>query len=192
MALKFLGAAVEVESVEQLRVEPDRRFEFALGFVRTIGEPQRDRTGQVRLGKIGCELECFQAGDIRLNGVDGSHVEISEKNRSGDGDRRVGESVARVDLYRLLEHLYRILETLATVLVKELSPAQIIVVGVDVDGAESSHREFLALAQDHPQRLDDRLRDILLDREDVFHLAVVFLGPQVIAVGDIYELRGYA
>src|SRR5262245_13600663 len=39
-------------------------------------------------------------------------------------------------------------------------------------------------------RLDDRFDNLVLDGEHVSHLAVVPLGPEVIAVGDVDELTG--
>ena len=66
--------------------------------------------------------------------------------------------------------------------------AQIKIVSLDVHGARLLDRFFLALAQNHAQRIDYRLRDLVLYCEDILHLAVVALGPQVITVRDVYEL----
>ena len=38
--------------------------------------------------------------------------------------------------------------------------------------------------------LDDGRGDVVLDVEDVGHFAVVALGPEVIAIADVHELRG--
>lgn len=38
------------------------------------------------------------------------------------------------------------------------------------------------------ERPYDRFRDFVLNRENIFQLAIVALGPQVVAVGDIDEL----
>ena len=42
------------------------------------------------------------------------------------------------------------------------------------------------------EHIHDGLRDLVLDREDVGHLAIVALRPQVAAVGDGDQLRGHA
>ena len=75
---------------------------------------------------------------------------------------------------------------------KEFPAAEVIVVGVHIDGVQSLHRQLLAFAQNHAQCLDDRLRDVLLNGEDISHLAIVLLRPEVIAVGDVDQLRGDA
>src|SRR5438128_5070736 len=41
-----------------------------------------------------------------------------------------------------------------------------------------------------PERRGDGLRDLILNREDVGHLAVVALGPEMKTIGDLDELRG--
>ena len=49
-----------------------------------------------------------------------------------------------------------------------------------------------ARAQLDLQRRDDGARDVLLHGEHVFQLAIVRLGPQLVAVPRAYELRGDA
>ena len=54
------------------------------------------------------------------------------------------------------------------------------------------HRHPLGvrLEQRHAERPGDLLRDLGLDREDVVELAIVALGPHVVAVRDVDQLRG--
>ena len=49
-----------------------------------------------------------------------------------------------------------------------------------------------ATREGHPQSLGDRLRNLILHVEDVFQLAVVALGPQLIAIGHLAQLHGDA
>ena len=51
---------------------------------------------------------------------------------------------------------------------------------------------LLAFAEYHAKSFHDRLRDIVLNGEDVLHLAVVALRPQMITVGNVHELSGDA
>src|SRR5688572_4567519 len=71
----------------------------------------------------------------------------------------------------------------------ELSPAQVILVGLDVHRAVALDGFLLALAEYHAKRVEDSLRDLVLDGENVFHVAVEFSRPQLIPVGDVDQLR---
>jgi len=42
------------------------------------------------------------------------------------------------------------------------------------------------------QRLGDRLADLVLDGKDIDELAIVGFRPQVVAIGDLDQLRGNA
>src|SRR5687767_1550261 len=97
-----------------------------------------------------------------------------------------------VYLDRLREHLPRMLETLATQLVKALTSAQIVIVRLHVHGARLFDLLLLALAEYDAERFNDRLRDVVLNREHILHLAIVSLRPELIAVGDIHQLRSDA
>src|SRR5215203_5202910 len=70
-----------------------------------------------------------------------------------------------------------------------LATTQIIVVSLYVHGARLLDLLFFAFGEDDAQRLYDRLRDVVLNGEDVFDLAVVFLRPEVRSVCDVHELR---
>src|SRR5262245_42524222 len=63
---------------------------------------------------------------------------------------------------------------------------RLLIVGTAFDGGPGLARERWR------DRLDDRFDDLVLDGEHVSHLAVVALGPDVIAVGDVDELSGDA
>ena len=69
---------------------------------------------------------------------------------------------------------------------------QVEVVGIEVGRAALLDRLLLLGQQLELQRLDDRFRDLVLQREDVAQVAVVALGPDVVAGGAIDQLRGDA
>src|SRR5687768_12316889 len=73
-----------------------------------------------------------------------------------------------------------------------LAPAEIVIVCLNVVGARFLDLLLLTFAEDYPQRLHYRLCYVVLNRKDVFHLAVVALRPQMISVGDVHELCGDA
>src|SRR5688500_11283047 len=73
-----------------------------------------------------------------------------------------------------------------------LPPAQIIVVRLHILGARFLDLLLLSLTQDYTQRFYDSLRDVVLDREHILHLAVVSLGPEVVSVRYVHELRSDA
>src|ERR1700687_1787826 len=183
------GPSIEIEGIEQLWVELDCLLEFLLRVPELLRDPQRERSGEVGLREIRSQLESLLASDIRLHRVDPLRVEIDVKERAGDRDSGIGEGIARVGLDRLFVHLHSVLQALSPVLMKKLAAAEIVVVRINVDGAHLSHRELFAFAQNDSQRFDDRLGYVVLDRENVLHLAIVLLGPEVVAVGGVNQLR---
>lgn len=79
-------------------------------------------------------------------------------------------------------------EAAAAHLVQALAPAQVIIVGLHVDGAGLADQLALVVREDHPQCLDDSLRNVVLDGENVLHVAVVAFRPQVGSVGHVDQL----
>ena len=84
------------------------------------------------------------------------------------------------------------LETLASKLVRALSSAQVVVVGLHVHRARLLDLLLLAFAEDDAKRFHDRLRDIVLNSEDILHLPIVPLRPELISISNVDELRGDA
>ena len=75
-------------------------------------------------------------------------------------------------------------------LVEEETALQVEIVRLEVLGG---HDELVRVpAQPQLERIHDGARDLVLDREDVLELAVVGLGPEVVAVLHVDELRGDA
>src|SRR4029078_6076180 len=92
----------------------------------------------------------------------------------------------------LVEHLPGVFEAPAPQLMNELPAAEIVIVRLNVRARLAFNRSLLALAQDHAQRFHNRLRDIVLDRENIFDLAIVSLRPQMISVRNVDELARYS
>ena len=69
-----------------------------------------------------------------------------------------------------------------------LPAPQVVVVGSHVLCAHFLDLLLLTLAEDDLEGLHDCLRDVVLNGEHVFHLAVVPLGPQMIAICDVHQL----
>ena len=64
----------------------------------------------------------------------------------------------------------------------EVPALEIVVVGLDVLRRRRLDRLLLLRQQPDLQLLDDRLGDLVLDREDVGQVAVVAVGPEMRAV----------
>src|SRR5437879_11972342 len=67
---------------------------------------------------------------------------------------------------------------------------EIEVVRLEIGRGPRPEHAIGARAQLDLQRRDDGARDVLLHGEHVFQLAIVRLGPQLVAVPRAYELRG--
>ncbi len=127
------------------------------------------------LCKLRLELERLAARFVRLSQVELARVEVRVEKRIAIGDARVRARILWIDLDRLIEHLPGVLETFATKLMKVLATAQIIIVRLNVHGPRLLDLLLLTLGENYAQRNDDRLRDLVLNRENVFHLAVIAL-----------------
>jgi hypothetical protein len=64
-------------------------------------------------------------------------------------------------------------------------------VGLDVRRPALHVGALLVRQRLEPQRLDDGLRDLVLQREDVVQVPIVALRPDVPVGGAVDELRGY-
>ena len=105
------------------------------------------------------------------------------------GDRGVGEGEAGIDRHRVLEHLERELQVLPREPARVALAAEIQVVRLEVLGRLGRQRLLLLPRQRDPQSLGDLARDLVLQLEDVLHLAVVPLGPDGEVRVRVHELR---
>ena len=105
----------------------------------------------------------------------------------------VGERVAGVALHCRLEMTDRLLERRRRALVPVVAPAQVRLVGLRIlraasrplvhDAREVAARELSA------HLVDDRPRNLVLNREHVVQVAVVALGPELVAVAHVGQLH---
>ena len=191
----FREAAGEGEHEAQPRVrgrgrwgEPDRlprlgflSFDVPAEVVLDQGE------GDVDVGGLRLELPRLLRRRPRLRErVERRDSAVEAVDAVGVREARVGVRVARVPGERALEFGDR-LRSLPPVEV--ITPLQVIVVGLDIAGSARGEAGFFGRQQPHFQGVGDRARDLVLDLEDVFHLAVVALRPEMVAVGHVDQLR---
>ena len=105
------------------------------------------------------------------------------------GDAGIGEREVRIERDGALEHLQRELEILPRQPARVALAAQVEVVGLQVLGRLGGERLLLLRRERDAQRLGDLARDLVLHLEDVFHLAVVALGPEREVGARVDELR---
>src|SRR5688572_10984715 len=146
----------------------------------------------MRLGEVRPELERTTAGDISLVEVLLSCVAVHVEKRAAVGEAGIGKSVFRVNLDRPPEHLPGVLQAATAPLVDELSSTQVVLVRLDIHRAVPLDCLLLSLAEYHTERVEDRLRDLILNREHVFHVAIEFFRPQLVSIGDVDQLRADA
>ena len=117
---------------------------------------------------------------------------IRAEHAVGVGESGVGGCEFRIELDGALEILARLVHCGRQPQPPEVAAAQVELIGIHVGGA-TLHPCLLGTAHElHLEHLDDRRGDLVLDGEYVFHLAVVALRPQVVAVGDVDQLGGDA
>src|SRR6185295_9257367 len=75
-------------------------------------------------------------------------------------------------------------------LMKELSPAQIHFVCFDIRRRNLLDGALLVFREHEPQSADDTCCNLVLNRKDIFELAIVPLGPELRVVCRVHELRG--
>ena len=119
-------------------------------------------------------------------------VVVLKKKRTAVGYAAVRESLSGIELDRTLEHLHREFHRPATVLMKELTPAQIVLVCFDVRRRNLFDCFLFVIGENDAQCGDDIRGYLVLNGEYVFELAIVPLRPELRVVSRIDELRSYA
>ena len=142
----------------------------------------------MRLGEVGVEFQRLVTGLVGLAEFLVRAGGVPEQERAGVRDAGIRHRIVRIQFDGTLVHLPRQFEVFAIEDVEVLAASQVEVIGLDVAGGHVLDRATLLGAQGHFQRLDDALRDIVLDREDVLHRAVVSLGPQPVTVRHVDQL----
>src|SRR5262245_38755791 len=95
---------------------------------------------------------------------------------------RVSQSKIGVLLDRFLIHRQRVFEL---ALPQVVSAAQEKIIGLWIYGGLSPDDPFFLRRKRYFQRLRNAQRDLLLNREDIFHVAVVAFGPHGMAGGAL-------
>jgi hypothetical protein len=112
--------------------------------------------------------------------------------QSGSGKTEIirqpgkAERIGWIQIYRLLKILASLLIAWRRKLVIEVAPLKIKLVCLRVLGIPLQHRRFLRAQQFNLQSSHNGQRDLILNIEDVFHLAVVPLRPELIAISPTF------
>src|SRR5579862_3960903 len=104
------------------------------------------------------------------------------------GDAGICARVLWIELYGLGEHEPRQLVIGPGMSVKELTAPQIVRIGFDTIRGGLGNRFLLLRQQLDFQLLDDRMCNLVLDREDVRQVTIVAVGPEMRSVLAIDEL----
>ena len=102
----------------------------------------------------------------------------------------MGQRVVWLESDCFLEKLDRALPALCGVLVGVVAALQEQFVGLGVVGVALEHRGTFLAEQLQLQGRHDRQGDLVLQLEDIAHLAVVALRPHLIAIGCVDQLHG--
>ncbi len=190
LALLHVGAGIEVVGFVEVRIQPYRGLELAHGSVIIPAQGQGEAPRGVRLGDLGSEVKRLPARGFGALEIGAAAIPVHVQEGAAIGDAGEGERVVLVDVDGSFEHATRILDPGPAPLVKELPPAQVVLVGLDVFGRRLLDGPLFALAEHDSQRFDDVAGDLVLDLENVLELAVVALRPEVVAVGHANQLGG--
>ena len=104
------------------------------------------------------------------------------------GEAGIGARIGRIQLHCLVEHALCEQHMLRRVQMKEMAALEIVVVGVDVLRGRRLDRLPFAWQQLDLELIHDRLRDFVLDGEDVGQISVVAIGPEVRSLFCIDQL----
>ena len=105
------------------------------------------------------------------------------------GQSQVGPSVVGIEIERPHEQASRLGVAFACRPVALLGSAKHEIVRLEHFGRRPAEADLLGLGELHRHGANDLLGDLVLEGEDVADLAVVALGPEVIAGGRVHELR---
>src|SRR5262245_46812164 len=102
----------------------------------------------------------------------------------------MGLGELRVELNGALQQRTRFLVGSLASSPLQLSPAKIVIVGLEIVGASARDAPPLALAELYRQGRDDLSRHLILHGEDVGQVAVVPFGPEVATGRAVDQLSG--
>ncbi len=144
------------------------------------------RSGGQHLGRLGIQRHGTVARrDATLDPFDVLLFQLVD-HAAHVGNACVRERELRIQLDRLLEHLERKIQILAP---RVAAAAQVVVVGLQILGRLALDRSLLLWCERDAQGLRDAPRNLVLNGEHVFHLAVVPLSPRRMPALRLYQLR---
>ncbi len=117
---------------------------------------------------------------------------IPRQQAVGVGEPGVGQRVPGVLADRPLEVLDAPCDSGLAACVLDVAALHVELVRVDVLRVAFDRLRMTLGRKPALERRDDGSGDLVLNREDVLHLAVVALGPEVVPVGDVDQLRRHA
>src|SRR5215475_6544017 len=170
----------------------NRLLRHAHCFVMQVGGVQNPSLAYLDFGQVPSKRHSFAGCGTRALDPQRVPAVIAIKHRARIRGGRVCQSKARVDRDRVFKHTERELEVLARLTAGVTLSSQVEVVGLEIFGGLDSERfEFLGREGD-AQSFGDFTRDFVLNLENVFHFAVVALGPHRKIGLRVDELSGDA
>ena len=173
----------------RVRTEPDGGLHLGGGGIEQPPVLQPLDHRQMRLGN----------GRIDRNGRMGSSkavIDVVSEAISqaglGNSEQRPGLRIIWVDFDRAAANAHHPLLAAHVAMVAGdpiLARHQVEVVGFDIGGPALLDRLLLFRQQLQLERGDDRFRNLVLDRENVLEVAVVALGPDMVAARAVDQLR---
>ena len=143
-------------------------------------------------GQLRIQLDRFAAGHLGFLPVVVARVPPKINERAAIRDAGISQRILRVNHDGASEKLPRKIKTLSTELMKKLASFQVVVVGLNI-GCRSLFDSALFLLSEYQfQRLRNALRDLVLNGEYVFHLAVVTFRPHGARGGCFHQPGGDA
>ena len=134
-------------------------------------------------------LQRFQGRPLRHGSSPfGRGCAVLHEGRVAIGDTRVGRRVVRRELNRPLEILNGLRQILVCPLVPEPAPPQVEVVRLRTRVGPFHQLGLLVSKESHSELVHDGQGDLVLDCEDVFHVPVELLGPEMAPVRGVDEL----
>jgi len=186
------GAGAEIVGIEAPRVELRGMREGAMRADVVARHGEHQALGDVGVGELGGDLE----GPRRCGACGGDQLAVPAdpgvQPVAALDDPEPGGDEARVECDRPFEHLARGVKRLDVHRPQEVTPAQVVVVSLDVLGWNLADFALLALGQDHAQRRGDLGGDLVLQGEDIGELAVEAVRPELIAVLGLDQLDAHA
>ena len=174
-----------------VRIELDRPDERLLGAAPVpVVEERDDREGEIRVSEAVVDGQRARVGRLALRdhllGRQDAEEPLAAACR---GDARVRRRVIGFAGRSPSRRTRSPAASPAACTCGQVTALQEQLVRVGVVGVALSTAALRVAEQLHLQRSDDRQRDLVLQLEDIAHLAVVALGPHLIAVGGVDELH---